>query len=104
MLLAAAAFLIAPVWQFGYAPVPYEQPAASEFIEDQPQCVNINTAGEEELQRLSGVGPAKAAAILAFREEHGPFDSVNELTEVPGISARMVEEWLEEGTACAEVP
>ncbi len=47
--------------------------------------ININTAGEEELTRLPGVGPAIAAAIVADRAQRGPFASVEELIRVRGI-------------------
>lgn len=47
--------------------------------------VNINTASEEELMTLSGIGEAKAAAILKYREEHGRFQSIDELMEIEGI-------------------
>lgn len=47
--------------------------------------VDINSAGAEELELLPGIGPAKAAAIMEYRAEHGPFSDVQELLEVPGI-------------------
>lgn len=47
--------------------------------------VNLNTATAEELMTLSGIGEAKAEAILRYREEHGGFQKVEELMEVEGI-------------------
>ena len=47
--------------------------------------VNINTASKEELMTIPGIGEAKAKAILAYREEHGPFSSIEELMNVEGI-------------------
>jgi competence protein ComEA len=47
--------------------------------------VDLNTASADELDTLPGVGPATAAAIIEHREGHGPFRSVEELLEVPGI-------------------
>ena len=47
--------------------------------------VNINTADAAELQRLPGVGPATAAAIVTWREKNGPFRSVDDLLDVSGI-------------------
>ncbi|MBO8171469.1 MAG: ComEA family DNA-binding protein [Bacillaceae bacterium] len=60
--------------------------------------ININTAGSEELQRLNGVGPKTAAAILDYRQEHGPFQSVEELLQVKGIGAKTLNEWKEQLT------
>jgi competence protein ComEA len=48
--------------------------------------LNINTASLAELDALPGIGPAKARAILRFREEHGKFATVEELAGVPGLS------------------
>jgi competence protein ComEA len=47
--------------------------------------VDLNQAGPEELDRLPGVGPARAKAIIAFRERFGRFADPAELDRVPGI-------------------
>lgn len=48
--------------------------------------VNINTADAETIAKsLDGIGLAKAKAIVAFRDEHGPFKSADELSQVKGI-------------------
>jgi competence protein ComEA len=53
--------------------------------------LNLNTATAEQLDTLAGVGPATAAKILAHREQHGAFGSVEELGDVPGIGERRLE-------------
>ena len=47
--------------------------------------VNINTATKDELDGLKGIGPTKAQAIVDFRKKNGPFKSVDDLQNVPGI-------------------
>lgn len=47
--------------------------------------VNINTADASALKSLTGIGDAKAQAILSYREEHGSFSSIEEIMQVPGI-------------------
>lgn len=55
--------------------------------------VDINTADAAALaQAIKGVGTKRADAIVAYRKEHGPFKSVDELAKVPGIGAKVVEE------------
>jgi competence protein ComEA len=53
--------------------------------------VDLNTATLEQLDTLDGVGPAIAAKILAWREEHGGFRSVEDLGEIPGIGPKRLE-------------
>nr|WP_161603248.1 helix-hairpin-helix domain-containing protein [Halalkalibacterium ligniniphilum] len=80
--------------------VPYE--GEEEFIQDyeasrieQDGKVSINRASVEELQQLPGIGPAKAMAIVTFREENGPFEAIEELTQVSGIGAKSMEQLRE---------
>lgn len=47
--------------------------------------INLNAATEAELLRLPGIGPAKARAIVAYRQSRGPFASVEDVLRVPGI-------------------
>lgn len=53
--------------------------------------VNINTADAAALETLAGVGPALAARIIAWREQNGPFRSVDELTAVSGIGPKTLD-------------
>lgn len=54
--------------------------------------VNVNKADAATLAgSLDGVGPAKAAAIVAYRDEHGPFKSADDLSQVKGIGPATLE-------------
>ena len=53
--------------------------------------VNVNSADAEALKTLPGIGDAKAAAIIAYRSEHGAFASVDDLANVSGIGPATVE-------------
>lgn len=58
--------------------------------------VDINRAGKEELMTLNGVGETRAQAILAYRESHGKFSSVEELMQVEGIKEKTYEKLKEQ--------
>jgi len=58
---------------------------------NEAETININTADVATLASLNGIGEAKAQAIIAYREENGPFSSTEELARVNGIGARTVE-------------
>ena len=54
--------------------------------------VNINTADADAIQQaLVNIGPAKAAAIVAWRKQHGAFRSADQLAEVKGVGLKTVE-------------
>ncbi len=60
-------------------------------VASQPQSVDLNSASAEQLAAtLVGVGAAKAQAIIRYRDEVGPFRSVEELEEVKGIGPSIV--------------
>jgi competence protein ComEA len=54
--------------------------------------VNINTASAEDLETLPGIGEVLAATIVQYRDEHGPFTSVDQLVDVSGIGEVTLEE------------
>jgi competence protein ComEA len=62
--------------------------------------INLNTADAETLSAgMVGIGPAKAAAIVAHRAEHGPFKTVDDLLLIKGIGAATVQRNRERVTA-----
>lgn len=108
LLLAGAALI-----RFMAAPPPAEAPlagrdsiadslvaAGDSAIEDKErrsrpfepgETIDPNVAGEEDLDRLPGVGAARAARIVREREENGPFGSVDDLARVSGIGSASID-------------
>jgi competence protein ComEA len=70
---------------------PADSAAASATVEVDLFPIDLNRAGPELLEQLPGIGPAKARAIVALREERGAFRSVDELADVSGIGPKTVE-------------
>jgi competence protein ComEA len=65
--------------------------ALASFTAIAAEPVDINRADAAQLATLNGVGPAKAEAIVAYREKNGPFQSVDQLAEVKGIGLKTVD-------------
>lgn len=61
-------------------PLPLPAPTSS--------LININTATQAELESLPGIGPVTAQKIIQYRQEHGPFQSIEEIMNVPGIGEK----------------
>ena len=65
---------------------------AGKSAEDDGTRVSINSASAEDLARaMNGVGLKKAQAIVSYREEYGPFKTVDDLKQVPGMGGALVE-------------
>ncbi len=76
-----------------------EGSSASQDSENQDavaaQKVNINTADQETLESLPGIGPALAERILLYRQEHGAFSDIEEIMSVKGIGEKKFEKLRE---------
>jgi competence ComEA-like helix-hairpin-helix protein len=60
--------------------------------------VNVNTADAAELKRLPGIGDVLAARIIAYRSEHGPFRTLDDLVSVKGIGPSTLSKFRELAT------
>lgn len=91
-------------------PPPEEAPVEEEPVEDEPAPpppppepgasgkININTAGYEELQEITGVGPVIAGRIIEYRNENGPFQAIEDIKNVSGIGDITFEKMKDEIT------
>jgi competence protein ComEA len=61
-------------------------------------AVNLNTATQSELEAVKGLGPAKARAIIEYRETNGNFKTLDDLDNVKGFGKSSVEKLKEELT------
>ena len=65
--------------------------AAAKKLPPPSKPIDLNTATSEQLQRLPGVGPVTAQRILDYRKKSGPFQSVDDLLAVKGISTKRLD-------------
>lgn len=79
------------------APLPEEDSRPDSLLPG--EVINVNTADLYDLQRLPGIGEKRAQDIIAYREEHGPFQTVDELTNVSGIGPVILENLREYAAA-----
>jgi len=68
---------------------------ATESGDQQATKIKINQATQAEIEQLPGIGPAKAATIIAYREENGPFKEPNDLLEISGIGEKTLENMID---------
>jgi competence protein ComEA len=61
-------------------------------------AVNLNTATQSELEAVKGLGPAKAKAIIEYREANGNFKNLEDLDKVKGFGKSSIEKLKEELT------
>ena len=69
------------------SPVASQAPAAAEPSPAKP-CINLNTATEQELMTLAGIGEVMARKIVEYREQNGPFRRPQDIIIIDGFSER----------------
>jgi competence protein ComEA len=74
------------------------------FVLNAFAVVNLNTATQEQLETLNGVGPAKAQAIIEYRKKNGNFKTVDDLNNVPGIGDKTLAKLKPELTVSGTAP
>jgi len=89
-------------------PEPEEEPPAPDMVSESLPAdeeaapsfpIDLNQASEEELQQLSGIGPAFARGIVEYRQsEAGPFRQTSEITVIPGIGPALYEKLVDQIT------
>lgn len=77
----------------GFAPI---MAATGNTSSSSNSKVNLNKASADELQTLTGIGPAKASAIIEYRETNGPFQQLDDLLNVSGIGSKTFEKISEQ--------
>ena len=65
--------------------------ATEKNIKDGEELVNINTAVKQELMALPKIGPVTAERIIRFRDDFGPFQSIDDLAKIKGIGPKTLE-------------
>lgn len=78
--------LAAPVNDGDEVVIPYNV-QQTEGVGTGKSLIDLNTADEATLETIPGIGPSKASSIIAYRNAHGPFSSVNDLLSIHGIGA-----------------
>ena len=74
-----------------------DQPVEETDTAARAAVINLNTADQEELELLPGIGPELAQRIIAYREKHGGFDTKEQIMEVEGIGEKRyskLEYWI----------
>lgn len=78
-----------------YVPAVSSSPQKSEESADATEKININTANAAELEKLPGIGQALAERIIQYREEEGPFSTIEDIMAVKGIGEKKFEKLRE---------
>lgn len=85
-------FVVLVILALGWLVSPRHRTGPAKTLPESPRfSIDINTASRQQLESLPSVGPSMAGAIVASRQEAGPFATIEELDRVPGIGPATIE-------------
>ena len=91
---AAAACIVGLALWYAVPPAPAQDvPTSAPEALRESFRVDLNTAGVDAMTTLPGLGEKKARASLEYRLIHGPFRSLGEVAQVPGVTQDMIDGW-----------
>lgn len=88
--LFACTLSLSPLSETSYAASAKKEVAADSVKKQIPKDVNINSADQEVLTQLPGIGPVTADRIVEYRKANGNFKSIDDLTSVKGIGDKTL--------------
>jgi len=96
LIALACIFVLGVVFSIKDLNVPVLSSAQRQAYDEQAQAIrtgmiDLNTAGNMQLQLLKGIGDTKAEAIVAYRQANGPFSKKEDIMKVPGIGPSTYE-------------
>lgn len=96
LIALACVFVLGVVFSIKDLNVPVLSSAQRQAYDEQAQAIrtgmiDLNTAGNMQLQLLKGIGDTKAEAIVAYRQANGPFSKKEDIMKVPGIGPSTYE-------------
>lgn len=96
ILIIALIGLIAVISAAIYENYMYAQPTEGKTAQEIASMgigpINVNTASSEELDQLPAVTPKIAEQIIAYREEHGGFETIEDILSVKGVGKKIFEQ------------
>lgn len=78
-------------------------PGAVNCTTEVEPAADVNTASESELTAVTGIGPSTASSIIAYRDAHGPFESLTQLCAIDSITQNKINDWMVADEGEAEV-
>ena len=85
-------------------PEPTQSPASASARQRASNCTDINASGSSTLHRVSGIGAARAQAIIEYRDRNGPFQTLEHITRVSGVGPSTLANFREAGFCVAGRP
>jgi competence ComEA-like helix-hairpin-helix protein len=84
--------ILAPKITFAEVSEKVKSEVSEKVVAEEKINININTATQEELAQLKGIGANLAQRVIEYRDQHGPFEKIEDILKVKGLGEKFLEE------------